>query len=219
MLSYSMKIGIEFDGMYWHSSCAGMADGHLLAKTMMCKSKGVSLVHVFEDEWDAKREQCKAMLKQIVSPSGVLDLSSACVKAISRSDAQRFFGKNSHDLFAKPSKHNFAVVNGSKMLSCISLSVFSGKVLVTSMCNSTSICTTSTYKMLMQFIESTFMPEHNVQVAQARVDNRWPIGNVMHELGFTELKQTMPSRWLIDIHAGWKRKCRGVNAKTLSQYG
>ena len=59
------KIAIEFNGVYWHSSKFKDSSYHL-EKTKECESKGIRLVHVFEDEWKNKRALVESMLSSIL---------------------------------------------------------------------------------------------------------------------------------------------------------
>lgn len=58
----SKKIAIEFNGLYWHSEVIVDKNYHLM-KTTECKKKGIQLIHIFEDEWNNKKEIVKRMLK------------------------------------------------------------------------------------------------------------------------------------------------------------
>jgi very-short-patch-repair endonuclease len=56
------KLGIEFDGLYWHSDIYKDKNYHL-NKTELCENQGVQLLHVFEDEWVNKKEIVKSIIK------------------------------------------------------------------------------------------------------------------------------------------------------------
>ena len=45
------KIAIEFDGLRWHSEKFKKGHDYHLKKTLECQEKGVTLIHVFEDEY------------------------------------------------------------------------------------------------------------------------------------------------------------------------
>ena len=52
------------------------------------------------------------------------------------------------------------------------------------------------------------------------IDNRWPFHDEMVKNGFSSIKSTTPSNWLIDIaNIGWIRIGKGIDAKTLKKYG
>lgn len=60
------KIAIEFNGDYWHSSEFKSKDYHY-NKFKDCSSKGVTLVSVFESEWNLKRGKIKSYLEDLFS--------------------------------------------------------------------------------------------------------------------------------------------------------
>lgn len=61
------KLGIEYDGLYWHCE-KHIEDNYSIKKTKFFKDKGIRVIHIFEDEWLYKKEQCKDKLKSIISP-------------------------------------------------------------------------------------------------------------------------------------------------------
>jgi hypothetical protein len=63
-----LKIGIEFDGLYWHSDKYKDKNYHI-NKTNFFKEKGIRLIHIFEDEWINKKEIVQSKLKHILNVS------------------------------------------------------------------------------------------------------------------------------------------------------
>ena len=59
-------LAIEFDGLYWHSEENGKDSGYHLNKTVECEKNGIRLIHIFEDEWNEKREIVKDRIKSIL---------------------------------------------------------------------------------------------------------------------------------------------------------
>ncbi|MCK9371460.1 hypothetical protein M0R04_16210 [Candidatus Dojkabacteria bacterium] len=57
MLSHN--IAIEYNGLYWHKF---KNDDYHITKTDLCNSKGIQLIHIFEDEWLYKRDIVKSMI-------------------------------------------------------------------------------------------------------------------------------------------------------------
>lgn len=62
----SLKLGIEVDGLYWHSEDNGKGMMYHLHKTEECEKRGLRLVHIFEDEWTSKQDIVKARLKHMI---------------------------------------------------------------------------------------------------------------------------------------------------------
>ena len=59
------KLAIEFDGLYWHSELKVSSEYHK-QKTDECISKGIQLIHIFEDEWIFKQDLVKTRLKTLL---------------------------------------------------------------------------------------------------------------------------------------------------------
>ena len=56
------SFAVEFDGLYWHSEAQGKGSTYHLTKTKMCMSKGIRLLHIYENEWRDKQDICKSMI-------------------------------------------------------------------------------------------------------------------------------------------------------------
>lgn len=57
------NLGIEFDGLYWHSeNSGGKLKNYHLNKTLEAKSNNIKLIHIFEDEWVFKKDIVKSIL-------------------------------------------------------------------------------------------------------------------------------------------------------------
>lgn len=52
----SLKLGIEYDGCRWHTEQFGKGRYYHLNKTEECNKNGISLIHIFEDEYNNKKE-------------------------------------------------------------------------------------------------------------------------------------------------------------------
>ena len=58
-----MKLAIEFNGNYWHSVENGCSKDYHLKKSLLCKDKGIRLIHIYEFE-DIIRQ--KELLKSLI---------------------------------------------------------------------------------------------------------------------------------------------------------
>lgn len=56
------KLGIEFNGLYWHSELFKDKNYHL-NKTEECEKLGIQLLHIFEDEWIYKKNILKSIIR------------------------------------------------------------------------------------------------------------------------------------------------------------
>lgn len=64
VVSGDRRFAVECNGLYWHSEAMGVSHDYHQSKTTMSAASNVSLLHVFEDEWndDLKREIIKSMV-------------------------------------------------------------------------------------------------------------------------------------------------------------
>ena len=62
----SMKIGIEYNGLVWHSERFGKDKSYHIEKMTKCNELGIKLIHVFEDEFIEKRDIVLNKIKHIL---------------------------------------------------------------------------------------------------------------------------------------------------------
>ena len=65
-----VNIGIEMNGIYWHSELFKDKNYHI-NKTIFAKSKNIRLIHIWESEWHSKRVIVLNRLKHILGNSGL----------------------------------------------------------------------------------------------------------------------------------------------------
>ena len=61
----SLHLGIEYNGLRWHSEEFGKDKHYHLDKLNDCNKYGIRLIQIFEDEWLNHREICESKLRQI----------------------------------------------------------------------------------------------------------------------------------------------------------
>lgn len=89
----NFNIGIEFDGLYWHSDKFKPASYHL-DKTKMADRAGIRLFHVFENEWHNRRRVWEYIIIRSISNGAFAD-KSFVVRPISLKAGKDFIESNS----------------------------------------------------------------------------------------------------------------------------
>lgn len=56
-----LNLAFEFNGVYWHSDLFKGRNYHL-DKTNLCIENNIQLIHIWEDDWDYKRDIIKSMI-------------------------------------------------------------------------------------------------------------------------------------------------------------
>lgn len=117
------KLGIEFDGLYYHSEYNGGKDSsYHLDKTELAESKGYQLLHIFENEWNdpVKRNIWKSIIK---SKLGIITnriFARKCsIKEIDSKTSKEFFNTNHLSGFIGANTH-IGLYYESRLVSAIS---------------------------------------------------------------------------------------------------
>ena len=84
---------IEFDGLYWHSN---KDKNYHLTKTESCESKGIQLIHIFEDEYQYKKDIVLSKIKHILkcNTNNKIFARKCQIKEISYNESNLFLEKN-----------------------------------------------------------------------------------------------------------------------------
>ena len=92
----SLKIGIEYNGLKWHSEKFRNRNYHLM-KTLNANKNGIKLIHIFEDEYINSKEIVLSKIKTLLHKNNNVPISMArkcSVKEINKNDAKDFINKN-----------------------------------------------------------------------------------------------------------------------------
>ena len=73
-----LKIGIEYNGLYWHSEANSKGKLYHINKLNECNNKGINLIQIFEDEYLLNKE---LVLKKI---EHILNIERFCPKIMAR---------------------------------------------------------------------------------------------------------------------------------------
>jgi hypothetical protein len=89
------KIGIEFNGLFWHSFLNGKDEKYHIKKYEYFKTKGIELINIFEDEWVKKRKIVESViLNKIKKTQNKIYARKCFIKEISNKDKKLFLEEN-----------------------------------------------------------------------------------------------------------------------------
>ena len=90
------NIGIEFDGIYYHSELSGNKDkNYHINKTKRAEEIGLRLIHIFENEWQQKKDIVKSVLRSKLGKIENRIYARKCVvKEISTAEKKKFLENN-----------------------------------------------------------------------------------------------------------------------------
>jgi len=89
------KLGIEFDGIYWHTESKIANKNYHLNKTASCENIDIQLLHIFENEWINKRPIWQSIIKNKIGKNSSRIYGRQCeVKVSDREMAKQFLEEN-----------------------------------------------------------------------------------------------------------------------------
>lgn len=217
----SKNLAIEFCGNVWHSTLYNHDNNKHYDKFKKCQDKGITLLTLFEDEWDDKQDICKSIIKNKIIGSSTIIYARKCevkevddpVKVKEFLDSNHIQGRCNYN-HAIGLFYNNEMVQVSTFTKCrnsqkedYDLSRLCGKI------NTNIIGGAS--KIL-----SSFRNKYTGSIcsfADLRISN----GNVYNKLGFTDQYTIKPRYTYVGDITKWKRKHRfGFNkSKLIDKYG
>lgn len=207
----SKKIAIEYNGLYWHSEEYKTDKNYHLQKTEECRSKGLKLIQIFEDEYLEHKEIVLNKIKHILKCDiNMLKIGArkTIVKNITPKEAESFLNENHIQGYSKSSIYLGAYFN-NKIISimsfvknkenCFELNRFAS--------DNKYICQGIGGKLFSYFIK-----KYNPLEVKSFADRRWTIdyeNNLYTKLGF-KLDKILPPdyRYVINGKRVHKFNCR-----------
>lgn len=188
------NIAIEYNGLKWHSNEFKKDDYHLV-KTEECKSKGIKLMHIFEDEWINKKEIIKSIIcNSIFKTQNKIYARDCLIKEIDNGIKENFLNENN--------------LYGSNDNLIINLGLFYGNELVSIMVfKENKIKEFEIHRFNNKLFTNViggasklfkyFIKKYKPKSVKTFVDYRIFSGSVYEKLGFRLIKQIKPNFYYI----------------------
>jgi hypothetical protein len=208
-----LNIGIEYNGLYWHSEQNGKDKKYHIDKTNRMFENGYRLIHIFEDEWINKQDIVKSKLNHILGlNNGERIYARKSQVQVIDSKTKNAFLENNH-------------IQGSD-LSSISLGLFYEKELVSVMTFSKprggigkntgkdgyyelvrfaslkDKVVVGAFGKLLEYFKKNYVFKKIITYA----DLRWSVdSNIYEKIGFKNVRTTTPNYWYADRNYRYHR--------------
>lgn len=118
----SLKLGIEFNGLYYHSEKMGKDKNYHINKTKLMNIEGYRLIHIFEDEWNNNKELVVNKILHIcgVNNNKIIGARKCEIKEIDTKLKTNFLNNN-HIQGSDKSNIYLGAFYGKKLLSVMTL--------------------------------------------------------------------------------------------------
>ena len=189
-----LNLAFEFDGLYWHNEITKSSDYHV-SKTNTCESKGIQLIHIFEDDWLYKSDIVKSRINGLLGLNNRIFARKCIIKEVSNNDAATFLNEN-HIQGSCVSKYRYGLYFNDELISIMTFgkSRFSDEFELLRFCNKLNINVVGGASRLFNH----FLNNHDeiVEVI-SYADRCWSKGNLYEKLGFIKDGITKPAYYYI----------------------
>ena len=212
----SKKLAIEYNGLYWHNNTMLRGDTkYHLNKTELCENKGIQLIHIFEDEYDYKKDIVLSRIKNLIGVYDNIVYARKCIIKEIDSKIKNNFLYNNHIQGSCNSKYNYGLYYDNELISIMTfgnLRIALGSKSkentyeLLRFCNKLGYHIPGAASKLFKYFIKIINPNKIISYA----DRRWSKGNLYYKLGFNLIRKTDPNYWYIingkrEHRFGWRK--------------
>lgn len=117
-----INVGIEYNGLYYHTEKLGKDKHYHLNKQNLAKEKNIKLIHLFEDEWLDKKEICVSKIIHLIGKnnSEKIYARKTSIKLIGIKDTLDFLNKNHIQGFSNKTTCNIGSYYNNELIGVMS---------------------------------------------------------------------------------------------------
>lgn len=195
----SRKLAIEYNGLYWHSEVGGGKDkNYHLNKTMVCKGKGIRLIHIFENDWIDRQDIIKSILCNLLNVNMTSIYARKCEVVELNNKEKDVFISSNHIQGSDKSSIRIGLKYNGEIVSVMTFtkSRFDKKVEyeMSRYCNKIFTNVVGGASRLFKYFISKYQPKSIVSYCDRKMFN----GTVYDTLGFRFDSNTSPNYYYTD---------------------
>jgi hypothetical protein len=220
-----LKIGFEFNGLYWHSE-EWKDKWYHINKTNYFKERGIRIIHIWEDDWDNKTEIIKSQIKNWLGLTESKIFARKCyVKEIVDSKISTKFLEENHIQGKVNSNLKLGLYYGKELMSVMTFDHYEGRNKMESggwninrFCNKINHSVVGGASKLFNY----FIKNYHVSRVISYSDSDWSSGDLYQNLGFNKINEGNPDyKYIFEdvrVHKSRFRKSRLNSNLTESEY-
>ena len=195
------KFAIEYNGLYYHNEAAGKGQHYHQNKTNACGKLQIQLFHVFEDEWNKKKDIIKSMLMHKLGKTPTKIGARKCSLVI-------FFNSNHIDGDV-PASHAFALKFNNEVVAAMSVrKPFHKKYANFLEIGRSCVKTCTSVQGAVQRLSAAYLEyskNHGYSGLMTYVDCRFGSGSGWLASGWKKIGETPERFWWTDCHERFNR--------------
>jgi hypothetical protein len=195
-----LKLGFEFNGLYWHSEKFKKEEYHLIKK-QLAEKNNINLFTIWEDDWVIKKEICKSYILNKLNLTYKIGARKCVIKEVDYTTSKNFLDRNHFQGDCKSSIRIGLYYNNE----LVNLMTFSKLRLplggknqehvyeLTRYCNIINTNIIGGASKLLKYFIDKWIP---IRI-ETYSDNLISNGNMYEKLGFTYLHTSKPGYWYV----------------------
>lgn len=195
-----LKLGFEFNGVYWHSEKFKNKNYHL-DKYNNCENNNIRLISIWEDDWNIKKDICKSFILNKLNKSIKIGARKCDIKEINYLDSKNFLDENHLQGDCK-SSIRLALIYEGEIKSLMTFSKLrlplggknkKGTYELTRFCNKVNTTVMGGASKLFKYFLNNFNP---IEI-HSYSDNMISKGELYEKLNFEYSHTSKPSYWYV----------------------
>lgn len=197
-------VAIEHNGMYWHSDIKKDKYYHL-NKTNECINKGIHLIHIFENEWDEKKDIVKSILSSTFGKNKKIYARNCIVRKLSNTEEEIFLNEN-HISGYYPSTICYGLFHENDLVQVMSFgNPRFGENFEYELLRISSKLFTTVIGGIEKLFKD-FLSECDANSVISRCDSRYFKGDLYESIGFVYSHNSCPDYYFVNSYGKMYRK-------------
>lgn len=189
----SLKIAIEYCGVYWHSEQQGKDRHYHKRKHQMCADKGIQLLTIFDDEWQKRQQQVQRKIANILHiPEKFVYARKTAIVMVDTPTKKAFFDEH-HIQGNGPGSIHLGLKYDTQLIACMSFIKQQNVHYLNRF--ATSCRVVGGFSKLLHHFTSNYKWDNIISFA----DMRWSAGNLYEAAGW-QLDSVLPPDYSYSIN-------------------
>lgn len=214
----SLKLGIEYCGIYWHTENRGKDRNYHYNKYKICKQNNIRLITIFSDEWLHRTTQVKNFLKAILNQCQYKIGARKCTLQLITEDVGKNFIDQNHIQTIKTKQLVYFGLYTDQLVAVMSFGKHhrgSNELILTRLCYKDNYNIVGGASKLFK-AGIKWAIENNYQQIISWSDNRWSNGKVYEKMGFNLDRNLKPDYSYVPITNPNERKSKQSMKKSTT---
>ena len=189
-----LKLGIEFNGLWWHSDKYKDRWYHI-NKTKYFNERGIRIIHIWEDDWVNKDLIIKSQISNWLDLNNNRIFARKCdIREVDSKSANYFLNKN-HIQGSDKSKIKIGLYFKDELVSLMTFNQFEGRNKMNEnewnlsrFCNKLETNVIGGASKLLNY----FIKKYSVKRIVSYADRDWSLGDLYYKLGFNKIYESEP---------------------------